>query len=135
MFGFAKRNAAFEASLARLAADLCDVRLLALLTADGLVRGCWPASFDEDRLSAMSAATLSLGERIVKELKLGKLRYALQAGEFGLHLVFMLDGEYGLAMNVRPDVSLDALFAALERCLPPFCLELGIALSPAWKLR
>jgi uncharacterized protein len=134
MFNFGKDRAAIENHLARLMAELPGVRLAALFTSSGLIRGCWPTITDEDRLSAMSAATLSLGERIIKELKLGRLRYALQAGELGTHCVIALNDEVALVLDIHPTASLDSLFSTVQRSLPPICLEMGIQLSANWKL-
>jgi predicted regulator of Ras-like GTPase activity (Roadblock/LC7/MglB family) len=134
MFGLGKRDAVIESALARLAADLPDVRSVALLTTGGLFRGCWPSVKDEDRLAAMSAATLSLGERVINELRFGKLRYALLAGELGWHWVIVLNEEFILVFDVRPGASLDGLFSAIQHSLPPACLDLGIQLPTNWKL-
>jgi predicted regulator of Ras-like GTPase activity (Roadblock/LC7/MglB family) len=49
-----------------------DVQGAALVTPDGLsLASTLPANMDEERVSAMSAAMLSLGERIGKELTRG----------------------------------------------------------------
>ena len=51
-----------------------DVIASAVVSVDGLIiASALPADVEEDRVSAMSAAMLSLGERIATELKRGKL--------------------------------------------------------------
>lgn len=50
-----------------------DIMGAAVVTPDGLpLASSLPGEMDEDRVSAMSAAMLSLGERIAKELLAGK---------------------------------------------------------------
>lgn len=61
-----------------------DVQGAALVTPDGLpLATTLPAAMDEERVSAMSAAMLSLGERIGKELSRGAIDRIFVEGENG----------------------------------------------------
>jgi predicted regulator of Ras-like GTPase activity (Roadblock/LC7/MglB family) len=61
-----------------------DVQGAALVTPDGLsLASTLPASMDEERVSAMSAAMLSLGERIGGELARGSIERIYVEGDAG----------------------------------------------------
>ncbi len=70
-----------------------DVEASAVVSADGLiVASDLPAGVEEDRVSAMSAAMLSLGERIASELGRGALDQVYIRGANG-YVVLMAAGE------------------------------------------
>jgi predicted regulator of Ras-like GTPase activity (Roadblock/LC7/MglB family) len=80
----------------------------ALVTSTGLARGSFPRqAAEEDRISAMSAAIMSLGERICNELGNGDLRYAVIAGTKTTQLLIMLSEDHALELELRPNVSVD----------------------------
>jgi len=61
-----------------------DVQGAALVTPDGLpLASTLPGSMDEERVSAMSAAMLSLGERIGQELARGGIERIYVEGDKG----------------------------------------------------
>ena len=61
-----------------------DVQGAALVTPDGLpLASTLPGSMDEERVSAMSAAMLSLGERIGQELARGGIERIFVEGDKG----------------------------------------------------
>ncbi|WP_434684556.1 roadblock/LC7 domain-containing protein [Pseudanabaena minima] len=61
-----------------------DVQGVALVTPDGLpLASTLPGAMDEERVSAMSAAMLSLGERIGKELARGIIERIYVEGDKG----------------------------------------------------
>lgn len=61
-----------------------DVQGAALVTPDGLpLSSSLPGQMDEERVSAMSAAMLSLGERICKELGRGLIDRIFVEGDSG----------------------------------------------------
>jgi hypothetical protein len=67
-----------------LKADNPDVEALAVVSLDGLpIASLLPPDAEEDRVAAMSAAILALGERALDELKKGTLEQAYVKGEFG----------------------------------------------------
>lgn len=74
-----------------------DVQGAALVSPDGLpIASSLPANMDEERTSAMSAAMLSLGERIGKELARGDVEKIMVEGENG----------YGILMGCGEDAVL-----------------------------
>ncbi|HEY9697444.1 MAG TPA: roadblock/LC7 domain-containing protein [Trichocoleus sp.] len=71
-----------------------DIQGAALVTPDGLpLAASIPSGMDEERVSAMSAAMLSLGERIGSELARGNIDRIFVEGDKG----------YGILMNCGED--------------------------------
>jgi len=105
-----------ERVLAQLCRDVSEVQWAALVTTTGLLVSLFPAStdLDEDRISAMCAATLSLGERITKELKHGILQSAVLAGSNGTNLVIALNQDYCLSVSLHAEASLELAFEKLR---------------------
>lgn len=61
-----------------------DIEASAIISIDGLLMAsALPASMDEDRVGAMSAAMLSLGDRTAAELARGTLEQVMIKGEQG----------------------------------------------------
>lgn len=74
-------------------ASIPDVEASAVVSADGLiVASDLPQGVEEDRVSAMSAAMLSLGDRIASELRRGNLDQVYIHGVNG-YVVLMSAGE------------------------------------------
>lgn len=74
--------------LKELQASTPDIEASAVVSIDGLIMAsALPADVEEDRVSAMSAAMLSLGERIASELGRGTLDQVYIRGERGLSLI------------------------------------------------
>jgi uncharacterized protein len=74
-----------------------DVQGCALVSHDGLpLASSLPSAMDEERTSAMSAAMLSLGERIGKELSRGSIERIMVEGTEG----------YGILMGCGDDAVL-----------------------------
>jgi len=70
-----------------------DVEASALVSVDGLIiASALPAGIEEDRVSAMSAAMLSLGDRIAGELGRGELNQVYVKGDQG-YVILMSVGE------------------------------------------
>jgi hypothetical protein len=69
-----------------------DIEGAALVTVDGLaIASALPQGADEDRISAMAAAVLSMGERTVAELQRGTLEEVHVKGSSG-HIVLIQAG-------------------------------------------
>ena len=79
--------------LLELQASSPDTEASAVVSVDGLsIASALPQGVEEDRVSAMSAAMLSLGERIASELGRGTLQQVYIKGEKG-YVVLMSVGE------------------------------------------
>jgi predicted regulator of Ras-like GTPase activity (Roadblock/LC7/MglB family) len=87
------------ARLKDLQAGTADIEASAVVSVDGLIMASsLPADVEEDRVSAMSAAMLSLGERIASELGRGILDQVYIRGDNG----YVVPGRQRLrCINVR----------------------------------
>lgn len=91
----------------RLAAALDDllavsqeIEAAAVVSSDGLpMASALPPHVEEDRLAAMSAALLVLGERAAQEMGKGDLSQVFVEGSTG-HVVLMAAGEYAVLVAV-----------------------------------
>ena len=115
-------------ALAQLVLGTPAVVRATLVTSTGLARGSFPRqAAEEDRISAMSAAIMSLGERICGELGSGDLRYAVIAGTKTTQLLIVLGKDDALELELRPNVSVDETLGILRDALGPLrqALEIG----------
>lgn len=79
-----------------LVANTPDVEGAAVVSVDGLIlSSVLPAGTDEDRVSAMAAALLSLGERSTQELQRGDLEQVYVRGGAG-YIILSQVGEEGV---------------------------------------
>jgi len=79
--------------LRRLVQNTPDLEGAATVSLDGLIlASVLPAGTDEDRVSAMAAALLSLGERTAQELSRGTLEQVYVRGDSG-YIILMAAGE------------------------------------------
>ncbi len=99
-----------------LQADTPDIESSALVSVDGLIiASALPADAEEDRVSAMSAAMLSLGERISSELGRGKLDQVYIRGDEGF-VILMSVGEMAvLTVLARKKAKLGLIFLEMNR--------------------
>jgi predicted regulator of Ras-like GTPase activity (Roadblock/LC7/MglB family) len=93
-----------------------DIQASALVSVDGLIiASALPASVEEDRVSAMSAAMLSLGERISLELKRGALNQVYIRGDQGYVLLTSVGNEAVLTVMANSGAKLGLLFLDIKR--------------------
>ncbi len=93
-----------------------DVEASAVVSVDGLIiASSLPVGVEEDRVSAMSAAMLSLGERISGELGRGLLDQVYIKGVNG-YVILMSVGEAAvLTTLVRQNARLGLIFLDMRR--------------------
>lgn len=88
----------------------------AVISVDGLsIASSLPVGVEEDRVSAMSAAMLSLGERISVELQRGMLEQVYVRGKKGLVVLVSVGTEAVLTSLVREDARLGLVFLEMRR--------------------
>ena len=93
-----------------------DVEATAVVSVDGLtMASSLPAGVEEDRVSAMSAAMLSLGERIASELGRGVLDEVYVKGEHGYVVLRAVGEEAVLTVLARQQTKLGLLFLDMRR--------------------
>jgi len=102
--------------LSDLNGSTTDIEASAVLSTDGLIMASMlPASMDEDRVGAMSAAMLSLGERISSELMRGELDQVLIKGDQGYVLMTHAGGDAVVTVIAKPDTRLGLIFLDIRR--------------------
>jgi hypothetical protein len=74
-----------------------------------------PAGLDEDRVGAMSAAMLSLGDRTAQELSRGALEQVLIKGEKGYVLMTGAGNEAVITVMAKPNAKLGLIFLDVKR--------------------
>ncbi len=93
--------------LREMRASSPDIEASAVVSTDGLiVASDLPAAAEEERLSAMSAAILSLGERISNELGRGRLNQVYIRGADGIVFVMPAGDEVVLTVLARREAKL-----------------------------
>src|SRR5512137_2208517 len=102
--------------LRELQASSPDIEASAIVSVDGLtIASALPQGVEEDRVSAMSAAMLSLGERIAGELGRGNLEQVYIRGAGGFVLVTAVGEEAVLTALARENAELGLVFLELRR--------------------
>jgi predicted regulator of Ras-like GTPase activity (Roadblock/LC7/MglB family) len=99
-----------------LQASSPDVEASAVVSVDGLtMASALPSDVEEDRVSAMSAAMLSLGERIASELGRGILDQVYIRGESGFVILMSVGDDAVLTVLAREQAKLGLLFLDMRR--------------------
>lgn len=93
-----------------------DIEASAVVSVDGLmIASAMPHDIEEDRVAAMSAAMISLGERTAQELARGGLSEVYVKGENG-YVILMASGENAvLTAMARKDAKLGLVFLDMKR--------------------
>ena len=100
-------------------ATTSDIQGAALVTIDGLpMATALPTKLDEDRVSAMAAAILSLGEKISFELMRGSTSRILVEGQDGYALLTSCSDELVLLVLAHHSAKLGVLMFEIKRLLP-----------------
>lgn len=101
-----------------LQASSGDVEAAAIVSVDGLsMASALPAGIEDDRVSAMSAAMLSLGERIASELTRGELEQVNVKGEGGYVILTAIGEEAVLTVLARKDAKLGLILLDVTRAV------------------
>ena len=110
------KSEALNSVLGSLSATSGDIEACAVVSTDGLMMASnFPAGMDEDRMAAMSAALLAMGERTSRELNRGNLQQVFVRGEKGL-VVMMAAGQDGvLAALCSQNAKLGLIFLDMQR--------------------
>ncbi|MEA3307989.1 MAG: roadblock/LC7 domain-containing protein [Chloroflexota bacterium] len=102
-----------------------DIEAAAIVSVDGLpIASSLPQGIEEDRVSAMSAAMLSLGERIASELGRGMLDEVYVRGEKGYVILRAVGEEAVLTVLARQQAKLGLLFLDMRRAAEEFSVIL-----------
>ncbi len=111
-----KRMDAMESLLNDLQAASADIEATAVVSVDGLIMAsALPAGIEEDRVAAMSAAMLSLGERTAGELGRGSLEEVFIKGAEGYVILMSAGTDAVLTVMAREDAKLGLIFLDMQR--------------------
>ncbi|MFP4395572.1 MAG: roadblock/LC7 domain-containing protein [Anaerolineales bacterium] len=95
-----------------------DIEASAIVSVDGLIiASALPSGSEEDRVSAMSAAMLSLGERIAIELGRGGLEQVYVKGDQGYVILMSVGQEAVLTALAHPRAKLGLVFLEMRRAV------------------
>jgi len=104
--------------LREMQASSPDIEASAIVSVDGLsIASALPQEIEEDRVSAMSAAMLSLGERIASELGRGGLEQVYIKGENGFVVLMAIGEEAVLTALASEKAKLGLIFLDMRRAV------------------
>jgi predicted regulator of Ras-like GTPase activity (Roadblock/LC7/MglB family) len=93
-----------------------DIQASAIVSIDGLIiASALPHNVQEDRVSAMSAAMLSLGERISQELRRGNLDQVYIRGDNGYVMLIAVGEDAVLTVLAGVKAKLGLIFLDIKR--------------------
>jgi hypothetical protein len=103
-----------------------EIEASAVVSVDGLIMAsALPVEAEEDRVSAMSAAMLSLGERIASELGRGILEQVFIRGNSGYVILTAVGEEAVLTALAREGAKLGLVFLEMRRAAEDILRLLG----------
>lgn len=110
------RSDMLNSILSDLNGSTTDIEASAVLSTDGLaMASLLPQSMDEDRVGAMSAAMLSLGDRTAEELARGTLEQVLIKGDKGYILMTHAGPEAVVTVLAKQNARLGLIFLDVKR--------------------
>ncbi|MGE3329179.1 MAG: roadblock/LC7 domain-containing protein, partial [Acidimicrobiia bacterium] len=119
------REELLEQILGELNGSSADIQASAVISLDGLVMATMlPAGLDPDRVGAMSAAMLTLGDRTASELFRGELEQVLVKGSAGYVLMAHAGPEAVVTVLAKSTAKLGLIFLDVRSA----CQSIAIAL-------
>lgn len=110
------RRDKFLTRLKTLQSAISEIQAVAVVSVDGLaIASILPAGVEEDRVAAMSAAMLSLGDRISSELGRGFLEQVHIKGEKGYVVLMAIGEEAVLTVMASEQAKLGLIFLEMRR--------------------
>lgn len=103
--------------LSSFVSSTAEVQGASLVSMDGLpLYSALPAGSDENRVAAMAAALLALGERTLRELARGTLEQVLVKGSAGYILVIRAGADAVLEVITSQEAKLGLVLLEAGRC-------------------
>src|SRR2546423_10144157 len=110
------RSARLDQAITDLLREAPEIEAAAVVSFDGLpMASALPGSMDEDRVAAMSAALLSLGERAAQGLGRGELAQVYIEGEAGTVFLVSADDEAVLVAVAAPGAKAGMMLYEVRR--------------------
>jgi len=114
----ASRSQLMVDRLKQMQASSPDIEASAVVSIDGLtIASVLPQGVEEDRVSAMSAAMLSLGERIASELGRSTLEQIYIKGKMGYVVLMSVGNDAVLTALAREQSKLGLIFLDMRRAV------------------
>lgn len=111
----ATRNQQLVARLRALLESTPEIEGAAIVSPDGLsIASVLDTGIEEDRVAAMSAAMVSLGERIAKELSRGNMDQVYVRGDLGYALLTSIGSQAMLTVMAKGEIRLGLLLLELR---------------------
>lgn len=102
--------------LSELNGSSVDIEASGVISTDGLtIASVLPQGMDEDRVGAMSAAMLSLGDRTAQELSRGELEQVLIKGKDGYVLMTYAGDDAVVTVMAKSHAKLGLIFLDVKR--------------------
>ena len=102
--------------LSELNGSSVDIEASGVISTDGLmIASVLPQGMDEDRVGAMSAAMLSLGDRTAQELARGELEQVLVKGNKGYVLMIYAGDDAVVTVMAKSNAKLGLIFLDVKR--------------------
>jgi uncharacterized protein len=126
------RAARLDRALADLLSQAPELEAAAVVSYDGLaMASALPAGMDEDRVAAMSAALLSLGEKAAQGLGRGDLSQVYVEGETGTVFLVSCDDEAVLVAVAAAGAKAGLMLFEVRRASAAIADVLRVAAPPA----
>ncbi len=110
------RSDMFDSILAELNGTSADIEASAVISTDGLIMSSQlPQGMDEDRVGAMSAAMLSLGDRTAEELGRGILEQGGGKGNKGYFVMSHAGTDAVVTVLAKKTAKLGLVFLDIKR--------------------
>ena len=126
------RSAQLDRILSELVAQVPEIEAAAVVSFDGLpMASALPLGMDEDRVAAMSAALLSLGERAAEGLGRGELNQVYIEGENGTVFLVSADDEAVLVAVAEKRAKVGLMLLEVRRAAEALADVLRV--EPTWR--
>jgi predicted regulator of Ras-like GTPase activity (Roadblock/LC7/MglB family) len=114
------RQSELHKALGKLAADLPQADWVALVDYDGLIVACVPPepAVEAERISAMTAAAVMMGERVLKEIDGGTLRIASISGSRRQQITVALGKDRLLTIGMGPEAAVQSTYGPVSKWVP-----------------
>lgn len=107
---------ALNTILGSLSASSGDIEACAVVSTDGLMMASnFPAGLDEERMGAMTAALLAMGERTSNELSRGELEQVYVRGRNGMVIMMGAGHDGVLTALCNKNAKLGLIFLDMHR--------------------
>jgi predicted regulator of Ras-like GTPase activity (Roadblock/LC7/MglB family) len=110
------RSDKLNAALKELQASSSDIEACSIVSEDGLtIASALPRDMEEDRIAAMSAIMLSMGNRIANEMRRDGLEQLMVKGKKGYVILSYAGPHAVLIVLARQDAKLGLIFLDMGR--------------------